>query len=798
MTDGLQVIYEYIEKNNVHDTDANLIICVESLDRDVDAWRVPILMFLALPNRVAIDEGRVHERAPNPRPDPAMPWHSRSACLTDAGTARHNEKRSTAVDVLFFVSTPGEGLLPMAKEETRALYESFASKGRSIRISGREEGMLTDLLATISPRVVVLLGNEEGGHAYMELARVVDFVAHRDATTRPRLVIANFPDSAHLCEHLARAGVHAMGWSTHYEAAAAMRFSVGVVEELLAAEGDACAAPSRPALRLAFAQGRTRLLAAARGGQGSSAFADSAKAAKFLWDGGAEDGIPLLMLAQLSAEQIVGHLPILPKFYVPRPEMHEALRDQLLADGTQAVAITPEVTGSVISSPEKSAVAVGSPAGAGKSTQAVAVAVAHDLVVQTHFDQLVWLVIGEERSGTEVLWELARLTAVPHETLRTIEQATRQGRERTAAELTRDLLTAAIGAQLEGKRTLLVSEDVWKPEQAEAVHHLKAEGGALVRLYTTRNQRIADSYAPQHPPMEGEQAKQLFRSHAGLAKAKQLFRSLVGLANGGCREEPELLRHCSGLRISIIAVATLCRAKGSEWALAHLEKHLSDPLVPGYGTLHVALQGTLLHVAKLYQRLDEQCLMLAVFYADAHVPLTEVGKLWGIAAQEEVKRRVAVLADWNLVAHNHADETLTLIDKHRTAYATLAGEQRMRGWHEALLRACEARVIPAPRGYWSRKEFVEHHLLEWGGKLSKLDGGLGRVEALDLRGCKRLFSLDLPASLTHIGDAAFFDCSGLTSVVLPASLTHIGDALESSNERTQRVQLDADWCVGRA
>eukprot|EP01052_Picozoa_sp_SAG31_P034250 SAG31_NODE_3976_length_3702_cov_6.141549_1_plen_120_part_00 len=34
----------------------------------------------------------------------------------------------------------------------------------------------------------------------------------------------------------------------------------------------------------------------------------------------------------------------------------------------------------------------------------------------------------------------------------------------------------------------------------------------------------------------------------------------------------------------------------------------------------------------------------------------------------------------------------------------------------------------------------------------------------------------MPASLTHIGEFAFGECSSLTSVAMPASLTHIGES----------------------
>ncbi len=42
--------------------------------------------------------------------------------------------------------------------------------------------------------------------------------------------------------------------------------------------------------------------------------------------------------------------------------------------------------------------------------------------------------------------------------------------------------------------------------------------------------------------------------------------------------------------------------------------------------------------------------------------------------------------------------------------------------------------------------------------------------------CSSLTSVTLPASLTSVGDSAFYDCTSLTNVTLPASLTSIGDS----------------------
>ena len=45
----------------------------------------------------------------------------------------------------------------------------------------------------------------------------------------------------------------------------------------------------------------------------------------------------------------------------------------------------------------------------------------------------------------------------------------------------------------------------------------------------------------------------------------------------------------------------------------------------------------------------------------------------------------------------------------------------------------------------------------------------------DFSGCSGLTSIEIPASVTSIGDYAFYKCSGLTSIVIPSSVTSIGN-----------------------
>ena len=56
--------------------------------------------------------------------------------------------------------------------------------------------------------------------------------------------------------------------------------------------------------------------------------------------------------------------------------------------------------------------------------------------------------------------------------------------------------------------------------------------------------------------------------------------------------------------------------------------------------------------------------------------------------------------------------------------------------------------------------------------------------------CRSLTNINIPNSVTNIGDSAFSDCSSLTSINIPNSVTDIGDgAFRNSiyNHRTTKT-----------
>ena len=178
----------------------------------------------------------------------------------------------------------------------------------------------------------------------------------------------------------------------------------------------------------------------------------------------------------------------LPEEYQGRPELEKEHRKKLLgADGTMAItgARTTGVSG---------------PAGAGKSTMALFLA--HDVYVQTHFsDGIIWLPFGRERTGADVLQTLAVKLL---------------GADAASNAALIEMVPGAISGALAGQRRLLVLDDVWTAEQLGAFEALTAEGGLLGRLVTTRSDELAVAqHAQKVDALEDEEALRVLAAYKG-------------------------------------------------------------------------------------------------------------------------------------------------------------------------------------------------------------------------------------------------------------------------------------------
>ncbi|GAB4560602.1 MAG: hypothetical protein Kow0047_07340 [Anaerolineae bacterium] len=179
--------------------------------------------------------------------------------------------------------------------------------------------------------------------------------------------------------------------------------------------------------------------------------------------------------------------PPLPRQFVPRPEVSEDLKAQLLADEA------PDAAGVLVVS------AIHGLGGIGKST--LAAALAHDPQVRAHFkDGILWATLGEQPEALSLLssWIQALGDYDFHPT--TLQAATDHLR-----------------TLLQDKTALLVVDDVW--EVGHARHFLV--GGSRCRvLITTREALIARAMGASLYPLDvmtEEQALKLFANRLGRA-----------------------------------------------------------------------------------------------------------------------------------------------------------------------------------------------------------------------------------------------------------------------------------------
>jgi hypothetical protein len=197
-----------------------------------------------------------------------------------------------------------------------------------------------------------------------------------------------------------------------------------------------------------------------------SRLADSGVTAAIVSSPGELETAMLLALTTLSRSHVPGVATMLPGpvWSVPRlhgdevarPDLAEALVAAVLSAST-AVEVTTGLVGA---------------GGFGKTT--LARMVAHDPRVRREFpDGAVWVTVGEDASGPDLAMKLVSAA-------RLFDGA--------APEVTDPLGAGAVlGRVLDGRRVLLVVDDVWSPGQVEP---FLLGGDRVVRLFTTRQQGV--------------------------------------------------------------------------------------------------------------------------------------------------------------------------------------------------------------------------------------------------------------------------------------------------------------------
>ena len=385
------------------------------------------------------------------------------------------------------------------------------------------------------------------------------------------------------------------------------------------------------------------------------------------------------VLAVLKAE--LHGVPDLPPHYLPREEVLAVLKQKLLAEGA-----TPGSTG------KSSAVGVQGMGGIGKTV--LASALAHDSEVRQAFpDGIYWVTVGQKPSLLDLQNQLLRQLTGSKETLATQQEA-------------KDALREA----LEGRSALVVLDDVWTIDHADAFSVTALPARLII---TTRNNEVLVGLGAEEHSMEVLSPSDALKMLAEWVDQKSPDTLPV--------EAAEVAKECGYLPLALAMIGAMIRSKPSSgpasaslaWkdALTRLRRADLGALkkaFPNYPWPDL-LQAIEVSVEGLESADRERYLDMAVFPEDVPIPEGPLRILWNT---DEIDTRdcmarfvVRSLVKWatdgsSLILH---DLLRDLIHKRR--------EKDLHGLHLRLVEAWDA-LPKLPDAYAWR--WIAYHLVEAG------------------------------------------------------------------------------------
>jgi len=331
--------------------------------------------------------------------------------------------------------------------------------------------------------------------------------------------------------------------------------------------------------------------------------------------------------------------------------------------------------------------------------------------VRSHFSQgIAWVDVGQGVNGPELAGVVNGL----------VERLT------GFRPATSDPFTAgyALSEALQGRRILLIIDDVWTSAQVEP---FLQGGSGTVRLITTRNSSVLPEGTERsvvvNAMTESEGASLLRRGLPGapsakvqeLAKATGGWPLLQALINGQVRKRIDRGE---------------TKASALDWAAQRLKKagpaglDVNDP-ADRTKAVSATLQASL---DLLDSQEIDRYIELAIFPQNVHIPLPVLTRYWHAADgwdRERVEAFCDLLADFSLLADYRLDPPVSRIQIHDVIREWLIhiADDRVGGWHKKLLDAHQelARDAAGEVRWWQlplRQEYlwswVPMHLYEAG------------------------------------------------------------------------------------
>ncbi len=321
-------------------------------------------------------------------------------------------------------------------------------------------------------------------------------------------------------------------------------------------------------------------------------------------------------------------VPDLPPHFLPRAEMLAAAKAQLLGNSSSRLAITGL----------GQAVGVQGMGGIGKSVLAAALARGAD-VRHTFPDGVVWLAVGQQPNVIELQGRLLRVLtgAIPdaasvHECAEAIREA------------------------LDGRKVLLILDDVWEPAHAELFRGIPNSCRLLV---TTRNLEV----------LTGLEAAEFRVDLLSPEEALHLLADWSGLNRESLPPEaPKIAHACGQLPLALAAIGAMVRLGPTAWedALTRLRRADLDKVrkaFPNYPHPHL-LRALEVSVEALPSEDRERYLDLAAFPEEIGIPEGPLRLLWNLDDLDtrDLMRRLAARSLTMLKENPKEGLSLTLHD----------------------------------------------------------------------------------------------------------------------------------------
>ncbi|WP_416985188.1 NB-ARC domain-containing protein [Streptomyces sp. T028] len=342
-------------------------------------------------------------------------------------------------------------------------------------------------------------------------------------------------------------------------------------------------------------------------------------------------------LAEQPRPRAMPHMaPAVPSHFVERPEEGDDLVRSLLkaatAEGDAGVAAAASAVG--LSS---SVTGVQGTGGFGKTTLA-AWACHHPDVLAAFPDGVLWAQLGRDVPQQ-------RIITVARDLVRLLTGA------EPPAYATVEAAGVDLGAALDGRRVLLVVDDVWRREDLEP---FLRGGSGCVRLVTTRSRGILDPSAPLVRIDRMSFAQSLSLLTSGIDTAENT--TVLPLFERSGRW-PLALRLLNGVLRSMVqrlgmSLADAVREMADELDRRGLQDALDEYADPHTRTVEATVDLSFEELARIPRTGRNslaRLLALACFPEDQHIPYRWLARLWGVT-ELTARRECARLDDHFLLA----------------------------------------------------------------------------------------------------------------------------------------------------